>query len=180
LKSSLQWLVSKAAKIVKLVAGIKVGQPNLGIPIEAAVTYKTTDGADIFDKVDLGDPRDFLLGASGLVVQLPGGQYGRVPYILPFVSTSARAGIPAELEREFALQLLEVNLQFYAEAEQAIGMPICLRHVDPGFAQLMVEVFGFDSSTPMSIVVAWAAENIDEIWNYIKSLGQQQMTTEHK
>src|SRR5690606_20606255 len=45
-----------------------------GIEINPAVRYHIHAGQDI----DLGDPRDFLLGADGLVVLLNGNQLGRL------------------------------------------------------------------------------------------------------
>jgi len=130
--------------VKKLVAGIQVGGSSIlsemGVFVDSVVAYSTSDGTDIFDKVDLGDPRDYLLGASGLVIKLPNGNFARAPYILPFVSTTARAGIPQEMEKEFAMKVLQASLEFYISAGERIGKPILLKNMDPNFVVLMSEM----------------------------------------
>lgn len=173
--ASLSELISNGVIVQKLIPGIQIGKPSklseMGITIDPVVTYETIDGADIFDKVDLGDPRDYLLGASGLVTKLPSGNYGRVPYILPFVSTAARAGIPQEKEKEFAEKVLQVNLEFFRNVKECIGKSILLKNMDPNFVVLMNEMFGFDSNAPMEQVVVWSMDNMDSLWEITKIQG---------
>lgn len=176
--ASLAELKNSGVQVQKLITGIQVGKPSklseLDISVDPIVIYQTTDGTDIFDRVDLGDPRDYLLGASGLVIKLSNGNYGRAPYILPFVSTSARAGIPQEKEREFAVKVLKANFDFYKNFESIIGKPILLKNMDPNFVLLMNEMFGFDSNCPMDQVVAWSIDNMDKLWEITKAQGEIQ------
>ncbi|KUL25801.1 hypothetical protein [Actinoplanes awajinensis] len=79
--------------------------------------------------VDVADPRNFLLGVSGLVVRLPAGQWCRAPYWLPFVHTSHRITIAAGRNRSFALAMIAANLRFYARAEADLGLTIRVRHL---------------------------------------------------
>ena len=48
------------------------------------------------DDEEVADSRDFLLGTDdgGLVVELPDGRFGRVPYVLPYVDPAVRCGVP--------------------------------------------------------------------------------------
>lgn len=176
--ASLNVLKEQGVIVQKLIPGIQVGKPSklseMGMQVDPVVMYETTDGADVFDKVDLGDPRDYLLGASGLVVKLPNGHFGRTPYVLPFVSTNARAGIPQEIEKEFSIKVLQTNLEFFKSVEDSIGKPILLKNMDSNFVVLMNEMFGFDSNTPMNQVVTWSMDNIDNLWEVTKALGEFQ------
>ena len=126
--ASLNGLKEQGVVVEKLIPGIQVGKPSklteMGIQVDPVVSYETTDNSDVFDKVDLGDPRDYLLGASGLVVKMPNGHFGRTPYILPFVSTSARAGIPQEIEKEFAgkVEVIRINVDEKPEEASKYGV----------------------------------------------------------
>jgi len=176
--ASLTQLKKNGVIINKLIPGIQVGKPSklleMGIPVDPVIAYETTDGTDIFDKVDLGDPRDYLLGASGLVVKLTNGNYGRAPYILPFVSTTARAGIPQEIEKEFAAKVLQANLEFFNNVKVSIGKSILLKNMNSAFVVLMNEMFGFDSNTPMEQIVVWSMNNMDSLWEITKAQGEFQ------
>lgn len=176
--ASLDELEGSGIKIQKLVTGIQVGTPdsisNKGLDAESVVVYKTTNGVDIFDKVDLGDPRDYLLGASGLVIKLPNGKFGRAPYILPFVSSSARAGIPEEMEKEFAMKVLQASLEFYIGAGERIGKPMLLKNMDPNFELYMSEMYGFNPNTSMETVATWLMDNLDRLSDTTKLLGELQ------
>lgn len=176
--ASINALIDSGVKINKIIPGIQVGKPEklveMGIAVDPVVFYHATDGKDIFDKVDLGDPRDYLLGASGLVVKLPNGQYGRSPYILPFVSTTARAGIPQEVEKEFAIKVLQSNFDFFHKLDESIKKPVMLADMHSDFMVMMNILFGFDKSTPMEQVVTWSMNNLDNVWVYINHLGEKQ------
>lgn len=176
--ASLNALLSKEINIKKVISGIQVGKPKklseMGLDVDPVIEYQTTDGVDIFDKVDLGDPRDYLLGASGLVVKLPDGEHGRAPYILPFVSTTARAGIPADIERAFALKVLQANYEFFKTVHDKIGVPLLLKHMDHSFFVLMHKMYGVDSHTEMSQVAAWLMDNLDGFWEITKKQGELQ------
>lgn len=177
---SLELLLSAGVPIAAVIPGIQVGNTTkigeMGIEVNPVVKYLSTDGVDIFSKVDLGDPRDFLVGASGLVVKLPGGNLGRAPYILPFVSPAARVSIPMDKQIDFSIDVLEANYKFFSQIEESIRRPVLLRHMDSHFVIMMREVFGFDWNTPMVQVVCWAANNMEKIWevnSQLSSLQQQ-------
>ncbi len=176
--ASLDKLTDCGVTIQKIIPGIQIGSPHKitqsGLAIDPVVKYKTIDGADIFDKVDLGDPRDYLLGASGLVVHLPQRAYGRAPYILPFVSTSARSSVPQQAERGFALKVLEANWNFFHGVEGKLGQPLLLGHMDEHFTNMMHQLYGFDYKVPMRQIVTWAIDNIDSIWEITQHLGELQ------
>lgn len=176
--ASLHALLDSGVDIKKVIPGIQIGKPkklsDMGLCVDPVVAYETTDGADIFNKLDLGDPRDYLLGASGLVIQLPNGELGRAPYILPFVSTTARAGIPAEIEKEFSLKVLQANLEFSDAVQTKVGKPICLKHMDHSFSVYMHQMYGVDANTEMSRVTAWLMDNIDGFWETTKKQGEFQ------
>ncbi|OGG23098.1 hypothetical protein A3E42_04015 [Candidatus Gottesmanbacteria bacterium RIFCSPHIGHO2_12_FULL_40_13] len=173
--TSLTELLSKRVKIHKVIPGIQVGKPKklseMGVKVDPVIEYQTTDGVDIFDKVDLGDPRDYLLGASGLVIKLPTGEYGRAPYILPFVSTTARAGIPKEIEKDFALKVLQANLDFFNNVQDRAGVPLLLKHMDNSFKVMMHQMYGIDPNNEMSLVTKWLMENIDIFWEITEKQG---------
>lgn len=176
--ASLNELLIQGVNIRKVIPGIQVGKPDklsaMGLNVDPAIKYKTTDETDIFDKVDLGDPRDYLLGASGLVVQLPGGELGRAPYILPFVSTTARASIPADVEKDFALKTLQANLEFFDNVKNKAGLPLLLKHMDHSFLVLMHQMYGVDLNADMSQVTTWLMDNIDSFWEITRKQGEFQ------
>ena len=176
--ASLNSLLTNGVHIEKVIPGIQIGKPkklfDMGLAVNPVVEYQTTDGTDIFSKLDLGDPRDYLLGASGLVIKLPSGEFGRAPYILPFVSTTARAGIPAEIEKEFALLVLQANFEFFNAVQDAVGKPMLLKHMDYNFQVYMHQMFSIDQNTDMSQITVWLMENIDGIWETTKKQGEFQ------
>jgi hypothetical protein len=176
--ASINSLLECGVTIDKVIPGIQVGKPEklavMGVKVDPVVAYEASDRKDIFDKVDLGDPRDYLLGASGLVVCLPNGEYGRSPYVLPFVSATARASIPQEAEKEFSLKVLQANFDFFYNVEKRIGKPIVLSQMNPDFMVMMNVMFGFDKNATMGQVVSWAMNNMDRIWELNQKLGEMQ------
>ncbi|OGH18507.1 MAG: hypothetical protein A3A47_00250 [Candidatus Levybacteria bacterium RIFCSPLOWO2_01_FULL_37_20] len=176
--ASLNALLESGVAINKVIPGIQIGKPkklsDMGLSVDPIIEYQTTDGADIFSKLDLGDPRDYLLGASGLVIKLPNGEYGRAPYILPFVSTTARAGIPVEIENEFALKALQANFEFFNTVQDKTGKPVLLKHMDHSFLVYMHQMYGVDPNTEMGQITAWLMENIDGFWETTKKQGEFQ------
>lgn len=107
--------------------------------------------------LDVGDCRDFLVGAreGGLVVALPGGGLARAPYVLPYVSPSARASVPLSREREFSVAVWELNAAFFA----AVSPPIRLAEADPAFVRLMRHV-GFAPGTTMLAICQWHLQRL--------------------
>lgn len=154
--SALEHLRDAGIHITKLIPGFQIGKPTkldaMGISVDPVVTYMTP-GADIFTKIDLGDPRDYLLGVSGLVIKLPDGLPGRAPYVLPFVSTSARASVPEEKEVDFAHTIWAENTTFFDEVEKQIGKPVELGHMDPHFIAYMEAFYEVSLHTTMKDIV---------------------------
>lgn len=79
-------------------------------------TLNTVEGTRDRELAEIGDARDFLLGArdGGLVVRLFNGAITRVPYLLPYVRTTSRMSIPVRSERLFSLRVWELNLRFHS------------------------------------------------------------------
>jgi len=125
-----------------VVAGTKVGPAEPDFPVIPAVRYVCADDTDPLEKVDLGDPRDYLVGASGLVCRLASGKLGRLPYVLPFVSPAARASIPVVAEGVFSAKALEVSGDFYRELSDIVGQPVMMDAADPAFALACEELLG--------------------------------------
>jgi hypothetical protein len=158
--------------------GIQIGAAaafsELQILVDPVVRYSSATSRDILDQVDLGDARDFLLGASGLVVILPDKSLGRAPYVMPFVSPNARVGIPADQEIAFSREILVANLNFFRQVETLLGEPMVLSDVDPSFAHMCSELYGLHPNTPMTKVVTWALNEMGSLYRINKELGTLQ------
>jgi hypothetical protein len=135
--------------VAGVVAGTKVGLLEPDFPVLPAVRYCCEDDSDPLRKVDLGDPRDYLIGASGLVCRLPSGRLGRLPYVLPFVSPAQRASIPAAAEQEFSAAAIGLSRRFYDELAAIVGHTITLTAADPAFAIACEELLGLAADTPI-------------------------------
>ncbi len=107
--------------------------------------------------LDVGDCRDFLAGAreGGLVVALPDGGLARAPYVLPYVSPSARASVPISRELEFSIAVWALNAAFFRE----VSPPIVLAEADPAFVRLM-RIVGFAPTTTMLAICEWHLERL--------------------
>jgi nicotinic acid mononucleotide adenylyltransferase len=66
---------------------------------------------------DVLDARDFLLGADhgGLVLELPNGEVGRAPYLLPYVDPAVRASIHAS--HDFSIEVWSLNARLFAATD---------------------------------------------------------------
>ena len=93
----------------------------MGIGVDPVIKYKTTDEVDIFSKLDLGDPR-IIYWSKWPCYSITRWRIRRAPYILPFVSPAARAGIPEGIEKEFSMHVL-ANLEFLKNSRKT-GAPI--------------------------------------------------------
>lgn len=71
-----------------------------------------TSNLDCFDVVDI---RDFIIGSEngGLLVKFHSNDYGRVPYIEPYVNLLSRANILPEKVSQFSKKVLELNYLLY-------------------------------------------------------------------
>ena len=72
--------------------------------------------------MDVADSRDFFMGSveGGLVVQLPNGKLGRVPYLYPFVDPTTRTSIPSESGMEFSRRLWVEMAYLYRNAQAIV------------------------------------------------------------
>lgn len=178
LVTALSILLDNGIAINKVIPGIQVGKSDklasMGIEVSPIVKYELEEQGNIFDKVNLGDPRNYLVGVSGLVIKLPDGEYGRAPYLLPFVSTSAMTRIPIDMEMEFSLRVFQANFEFFDRIEQQLGKPLFLRHMNPDFIKYMHTMHNIDQNTSMKHLVAWAMNNMDNIWDSTQEQGKQQ------
>ena len=164
--------------VERAVFDIQMGDPVLlaqaGLKTDAAIRYVTHDGSDIMNISDLGDPRDYLLGASGLVVQMPNGEAGRVPYVMPFVSPAARMGLPVDAEYPFSDDVMKLNFDFFNRVASRIGREITLGQVDPHFAHYMRTMYGIPYETEMTKIVAWAGTHVREKRQDVEQIGELQ------
>lgn len=151
--------------------GIPTGLLQNDIDVDAGITYLPTDGRAIGDVSDLGDPRDFLIGASGLVQRLPDGTHGRVPYVLPFVSPAARMGIQPSDEYAFSQEVLALNQRFFRRVGEQLGHELTLGQMDPYFVNYMNNMYGMPTDTPMTEIVAWASNNMSRLRADIEQIG---------
>ena len=154
----------------QLVVGIRIRQGDLafeGATIDAAVRYELDPARSVGDQIDLGDPRDYLIGLSGLVIVMgtEGGRtvLGRAPYVLPFVQPSERASLPPESDWDLSRAVLRLSAEFYARLQDQIGQPVRLRHCDPEFAAFARHYLGADPDIPMTDLVVDVLENAESI-----------------
>lgn len=114
-------------------------------------------GQDTTPSLDLGDCRDFLVGSreGGLVVTLPDGVTARAPYVLPYVSPSARASLPISREVSFSRAIWALNEAFF----QQVSPPILLREADPAF-QIAMTYVGFAPTATMESICHWHLERL--------------------
>lgn len=158
-------LMSHGVKIEKVVPGVQVGEPekllNLGVEVEPVIKYKSTGESDIFAKVDIIDPRDYLLGVSGFVVQLPEGGSGRASAVLPFFSPSNAVSIPSDAEVQFSMDVLIANLVFFRAVEELIGYPLLLSHMDPSCRDFMQRIYSRTPNMVMTDLGNWAIGKLE-------------------
>lgn len=143
------YLGALAENVIGVVVGTKVGLLEPNFAVLPAVRYICEDDRDPLGKIDLGDPRDYVVGASGLVCRLRSGRLGRLPYILPFVSPAARASIPKAAEGELSAAAFDLSRRFYEELGAITGGTITLAAADPAFASACKELLDLDSQMPI-------------------------------
>jgi len=98
---------------------------------------------------DIVDARDFLLGArdAGLVVELPDGSIGRVPYMAPYVNLTTRSKIPPLKARSFSIAFWRLNVELFT----AYAPQLTLRDADPAVQKAFIYM-GFKKATPLSVI----------------------------
>lgn len=128
IKEVLRMLQRRGVRIGRVVPGIRLsdGADDLipGFMVDPVLRYRILDSSEKTHPLEIADPRNFLLGISGLVVRLPNGNWTRAPYWLPFVRASARVGVSAECEEEFALLAMQANLDFYSRIQRSLGRTV--------------------------------------------------------
>jgi hypothetical protein len=154
---------------IRLEAAAEPGALEAGI--ESVLCYRTVPDTWGESAMELTDPRNYLFGLSGLVVRLPDGSWGRAPYWLPFVRTSARVGIgvPADAEKEFAFLMLEANLRFFARAERLVRRTIQVADLDPAVRQL---VLSLEIAGPLESVRSVLDKLMTEMDHWIELIAQ--------
>lgn len=117
-------------------------------PLESVVDY-----SKIKIPMDLADPRDYLIGSGGLVVEHEEG-IGRLPFLYPFISPTQRLSIPAEMENLFSQQMWHFNLLFFNEIETNLKEPLRLQDMDPFAVQGLKNALdsSLDNMTMASII----------------------------
>ncbi len=147
-------------RVTHVVPGVRLPSAReIGAVLDPVIEYRMTGGAP--NAVGLADPRNFLLGVSGLVVRLPAKGWGRAPYWLPFVSTAARIGIDSHYDRPFALAMIDANARFFARIERSVRRPIRVRHLHPAVRRLLASLGIAWDVTPMSAVLESLAAHLD-------------------
>lgn len=98
---------------------------------------------------DIVDARDFLLGAkdAGLVVELPDGSIGRVPYMAPYVNLTTRSKIPPLKIRSLSIALWQLNVELFT----TYGSQLTLQDADPAVQKAFMYL-GFKKDTLLSAI----------------------------
>jgi NAD+ synthetase len=111
------------------------------------------------EAVEICDARDFLAGSrgGGLVVSLPGGERGRVPYALPYARPSRRASIPPEQEARFSRAVWELNVVFFS----GVFPPIRVKDASPSF-QAVARAQRAEERAPLEALCRWHAAGLGE------------------
>lgn len=164
---------SAGATMGRVVPGIQVGEPQAltdhAIVCHPVLKYISQERS-LDNRVDLGDPRDFLLGADGLVIDFGTGSssvLGRAPYILPFTSPTARLGIPESQELEFSKDILSLNIAFYNNLAEQHGHVVTLGDTDMYFQETMHQ-YGMPVSNETSM-----ADVSQHIYDHLEPLRQK-------
>jgi len=149
LASTVADLLNAGINVRQVVVGIQICQTDLAIDdvqTAAAVRYALNRQRALSEQIDLGDPRDYLIGLSGLVILLDSTRgkpsLGRAPYILPFVRPSDRASFPPDSDWSLSMAILELSRNFYHDLSSQLGEDIRVAHCDPEFAFLVEHQLG--------------------------------------
>ncbi len=107
--------------------------------------------------LDLGDSRDFLVGAweGGLVSKLPNGEICRAPYLYPYVRPSQRLSLPISQDIPFSLAIWEQNKTFFASLPAEIKVEDCPRPF-----QALATYLGFKPDTKLSDFCDWHIQRL--------------------
>jgi hypothetical protein len=116
-------------KILELISGIQVLGNVEDIQARAVIEISRKNAFDI------ADPRDFLLGSKhgGLGLLLKNGERVRAPYFRPFTNPHKHVGVPENKVKEFSLELLDLNLEFYTKLSDISGQTVLISNLDENF-----------------------------------------------
>lgn len=129
-----------------------------GIPVQPV---KSFGGERLLDRADLVEPRYFLIGAAGCVVELPNNSLARAPYVLPFGSPNARASIPDREAAPFSRRILALNQDFFRSMQEILSRPPLVSDLDPLVVRLM-GFHGFSGEMPVQQVLALCTERLED------------------
>ncbi len=166
---------AEALGFTNFIPGLFTGDPQaiakLPIKIDPVVSYNVGHHAE---RVDLGDPRDFLLGipGGGLAILLPSGTLGRLPYLLPCNSPNKRSCIHRTEEANFSIKMLKASLEFYQTVTVESGIELKLKNGDPHFRNAVHELFGFNHETKITEVIKFFINNFDSLVERINNFGK--------
>lgn len=152
-------LAGAGVRVAKVVTGIVAGPAvlgSLGVPVEPVLRY-----VGVPDRIDVADPRNFLLGVSGLVVRLPTGCWGRAPYWLPFVTTSARVVVDPAQDDKFARVMVRANARFYERVERSTHCRIRVGHLHPAVRMLLATTVSASAETRVGHLLDGLADRLD-------------------
>jgi hypothetical protein len=180
IKEVLRMLQRLEVRIGRVVTGIRLSDgaddPIPGVVVDPVLQYRILGSSEKTHPLQIADPRNFLLGLSGLVVRLPDGSWTRAPYWLPFVRASARIGISAECEEEFALLAMQANLDFYSGIQTSLGRIVRISDF-PSPVRDLLPTLGFaHMSTPVCIALQQMMTHLDQ--HIETAIGGGRTTTE--
>lgn len=172
-------LANAGIKVGRIVTLSQVGASSAlearGIPVVASsrfVHQDPTDGRDILDSLDLVEARYFLLGATGGVVKLRDGSYGRAPYLLPFADASKKASIPSTEADQFSRKVLKLNIALFQEIEKEFNTTLTVSDGHSDVAALL-ESQGFSREQSLVDVAREAEKQFSQIkgeWSLLSSV----------
>lgn len=175
LTHAVQILRRAQIRVTQVVPGIQSSsaEPVPGVRMDPVIEYALPSPLES-SRVNLLDPRNFLLGMSGLVVRLPDYGWGRAPYWLPFVDIVARAGVTRGRELSFAVEMLQANARFFARAEQAAGRTIRVADLQPSTRRLFLSLEIATGLTPVRTVLGWLEAHLDHYTARVQWIGRRQ------
>lgn len=160
--------------VKQVVVGIQICQNDLavdGVQIAAAVRYALDRQRALSEQIDLGDPRDYLIGLSGLVILMDGKDgkpsLGRAPYVLPFVKPSDRASFPADSDWSVSMTILGLSRDFYRDLSIQLDQDIRVAHCDPEFASFVGHHLGTKPDEKVTDLIDYVMANAQMITDRI-------------
>lgn len=140
-KYVIERLQAAGLKVQMFIPGVQVSEIDIicGVGVEPVERY--TQGTVL----DIVDPRDLLFGTkdAGLAIK-ESSMLLRVPYVLPYVDITSRAGVSVLSAVEFSKGIIGVNALLFSELEVLLGKKILIGHTARPFQDFVA------SNTPMN------------------------------